>query len=116
MILGHDDIKRELKAGALIVGRTGEPPFDGDQVRESSLDLPIGREFYRWKKPEELERDPGMDARRIDLSHPGKELAEKLQGTSDEVHGKNPGGPGRNFHASTRRLRADPSSPIHRIT
>ncbi len=79
MILGHDDIKRELKAGSLIVGRTGEPPFDDDQVRESSLDLPIGSEFYRWKKPEELERDPGIDARRINLSHPAKELAEKLQ-------------------------------------
>ena len=81
MILGHDEIKRELKAGSLIVGLAGDPPFDDDQVRESSLDLPIGNEFLRWKKPDELERDPGIaiEDRRVVLSHPSKELADKLQ-------------------------------------
>lgn len=81
MILAHDDILKDLKAGDLIIGRPGEQQFEEDQIRESSIDLPIGSEFFRWKRHDEIERDPGLStgASRIGLSLPPKQLAEELQ-------------------------------------
>lgn len=79
MILGHDDIVRELMGGELLIGGQDEHPFDDNQIRESSIDLPLGTEFFRWKRPEELERDPGAESRRVSLNLPPRELADQLQ-------------------------------------
>ncbi len=81
LILAHDDILKDLKAGDLIIGKPGEPEFEEDQVRESSIDLPIGSEFHRWKRHDEIERDPGLSAEAtyVVLNLPPKQLAEELQ-------------------------------------
>jgi len=79
LILAHDDILKELRASDLIIGGPNDPPFEEDQIRESSIDLPIGSEVFRWKKPEEIERDPGLEARRLVLSGQPRELAERLR-------------------------------------
>ena len=68
-------------AGDLVIGRPNEPSFEDDQIRESSVDLPIGSEFFRWRRPDEIERDPGLSSqeRRLGLNRPPRELADELQ-------------------------------------
>ncbi len=79
MILSHDDIVRDIKPGALIFN----PPLEAEQIRESSIDLPLGNEFFRWMRLEEIERDPdpaiSSPERRIRLKLPPRELAGHLE-------------------------------------
>jgi dCTP deaminase len=75
LILSSDDIWNELNSGSLIF----EPGLEDDQVRESSIDLKLGREFHRWMTVQDIEREPSSNNRRIRLDLPEKEFADKLQ-------------------------------------
>src|SRR3972149_2230158 len=89
VILIHDDIIREIKAGSLYIGKSRkesvetrfELDFDESQVRESSVDLPVGNQFLRWMSPEEIERDAGLSSkeRRVPLNLPDKQMADELE-------------------------------------
>jgi len=77
MILGYDDIMKELRYGDLRFS----PGLAEGQVRESSVDLLLGSTFYRWLRRDEVELQPDFtdESRRVRIDRiAGLEGSEAL--------------------------------------